>query len=482
MDNANSFLAVLAALALGALVPGCSPKPKSEPDGRPTGLLCAASVGGANFCVSASEGPAAAWDKAAQGTMPIQTWAEPLPGVTIDDLVESEDRLRDWFTNIDTVLTYVRDTQKNAESYKASMEGNLGVLLKQSKDRQAELLAAKPVDALANFKQAVSDKASAEKSPIVATIADDKQSMIAVQAVFDQSKLDVAPLSSAFTAVAAQFVAYRGTEASETSTYTTLAQQASQSTLATLPDVEQAILLAGQDASAKPGELSSKVLTLSAQLQAFEVASQASISPHLDFLATHGAALPDMTSSAMRSLNAMLGYIQQRIARSDATATSLLGGTAARYQALVVLSTGPIMSAKVAQKKFLAASQAFADASTARVLLFSATPPKSAVMSLPYLARRYDVLTAFLQLAPLCDPASSSWREAGCVSLRNHFGAAATEHKTTLPTLIATGIATMSAKGVDAPLLDAAKAKLDSGDIKSAAILYDAAVRATEGT
>jgi hypothetical protein len=274
-------------------------------------------------------------------------WAEPLPGVTIDEVVTSQDRLRDWFTNIDTVLTYVRDTQKNAESYKASLEGNLGILLKQSADRQAELLAQKPVDPVAGFKQAVSDKASAEKGPILAAIADDKQTMIAVQAIFDQAKTDVAPLSSAYAAVTSQFSAYRGTEASESATYAMLAQQASKSTLAALPAVEQAILVAAQAASAAPGDLSSKAMTLSAQIQAFEVASQAAIAPHADFLAAHGAALPDMTSSAMRSLNAMLGYVQQRIARSDATATSLLNGTDARHQALVVLGAGPGMSAKV---------------------------------------------------------------------------------------------------------------------------------------
>jgi hypothetical protein len=68
------------------------------------------------------------------------------------------------------------------------------------------------------------------------------------------------------------------------------------------------------------------------------------------------------------------------------------------------------------------------------------------------------------------------------VSLRKRFSAAATERKTTLPALITTGIATMHAKGVDPQLLDAAQSKLDSGDVKGAAILYDAAVRATEGT
>jgi alpha-beta hydrolase superfamily lysophospholipase len=136
------------------------------------------------------------------------------------------------------------------------------------------------------------------------------------------------------------------------------------------------------------------------------------------------------------------------------------------------------MSAQVAQKKLLAAAQTFKDTSTARV--DAASPSMSKTMSLPYLAHRYDQLTALLQMQPLCDPALSSWREAGCVSLRAKFSAAETERKTTLPALITTGIVAMRFKGVDKPLLDAAQGKLDSGDIKGAAILYDAAVRSAE--
>lgn len=40
----------------------------------------------------------------------------------------------------------------------------------------------------------------------------------------------------------------------------------------------------------------------------------------------------------------------------------------------------------------------------------------------------------------------------------------------------------MKAAGVDAALLDAAKAKLDAGDLKAAAVLHDAALRISEGT
>ena len=478
MNQIKNLAMALAVLALGALAPGCSPQPDET-----LGSLCAAAEDGEAHCVSANQGPAAAWKQAApHDELPVQMWAKWPKDVTLDEVVASPAKLKAWFADTDEAHTYVRDTKKNAESYLASLGGNGGRLLDEANIRQREILTRTPVDAIGDFKTALSDKASAEKSPILATLATDKQSMTAVQAVFEKARTDVAPLQSAYAGITTQFTAYRATEAAETQAYKALAQQASQSTLTTLPDVEQAILTAALTASAKPSDLALSAMKLSAQIQSFELASQAALTPHTDFLATHGAALPDMSSGALRSLNAMLGYIQQRTTRSDATATSLLNGIAMRRQALVVLDAGQPMGNKVAQAKLLKARTAFDDTANARVAALVAAPKVSKNLKLPYLARRYDQLTAFLQLQPLCDPSSSSWREAGCVSLRSTFSAAETYLKTTLPVLITTGLATMSAQGVEVTQLNAVQAKLTTGDVKGAAILYDAAVRGTEGT
>jgi hypothetical protein len=97
-------------------------------------------------------------------------------------------------------------------------------------------------------------------------------------------------------------------------------------------------------------------------------------------------------------------------------------------------------------------------------------------------AARCGELTALLQLRPLCEASSSSWREAGCASLRARFSAAETTLTTTVPREIRTGLATMRVRGVDARLLDAALALLARGDVKGAALAYDAAVRTAEGT
>jgi hypothetical protein len=434
--------------------------------------------------VPAEEGPASAWDEAmASGSLPVAMWVEPSGGMTLDDLVSSVNNLGRWFATIDKVIEYVRDTQGNAESYKVTMDGKLGALLRKARDRQIELLSKTPADAAGSFKDAVIEKASAEKDPLLAAIASDKQAMGAVHEVFEEAKADLGPLATKYAIIAKDFSAYRATEAAETAGYEKLAADASKAALDDLDGIEQAIVAAALDASAKPGQLTLAAMKLSAQIQQFELATQEAIEPHAEFMATHGAALPDMTSAALRSLNAMLGYMQRRVARSDATATGLILGVGMRRKALEMLAgASQAARAQVADAKLQRAGAVFSDASKARVQAIKGAPPLCAKLGLPYLAKRYDELTKLLQMQPLCDPASSSWREAGCASLRDNFDGAATDLKTTLPAQLLTGIVAMKAAGVDAALLDAAKAKLDAGDVKAAAVLHDAALRSTEGS
>ncbi len=471
--------AIVTTLSLGLGASGCAPQGPSEA----LGSICAAPAEGGEFCVPANQSPAGAWNKAAaHGSLPIKMWATWPSSVTLDEVVESPDRLDAWLADIDKVVMYLRDTKRNAESYKASLEGNLESLLRQATERQAAILAEMPVDAIGGFKTALVDKAGAEKDPLVAARAMDKQAMGAAQAVFDQERSEIGPLGATYADLVTAFADYRATEAAETATYALLSAQASEAAAEAIPDIEQAILSASLAASAKPNALRVSAMKLSAQIQVTEIASQKAIGPHQEFLATHGAALPDMTSGALRSITAMLGYVQQRVARSDATAIRLLEGAAMRAQTLTLLKTKDAGARlKIAQADLLKAGTTFQAGATARVAALSAAPEASKALRLPYLARRYDQITALLQMQPLCQPASSSWREAGCSALRGQFSAAAAYRETTLPVLITAGVATMRDKGVEAALLDAVQAKLKAGDVKGAALVYDAAVRTTEG-
>ncbi|KYF60526.1 hypothetical protein [Sorangium cellulosum] len=101
------------------------------------GSFCAAPVQGEEHCVSSDRSPADAWNRAAaNGELPIAMWAKWPSGMTADELVESPARLKAWFADTEKALSYVRDTQRNAASYKASL-ARVAALVAEVKARQA---------------------------------------------------------------------------------------------------------------------------------------------------------------------------------------------------------------------------------------------------------------------------------------------------------------------------------------------------------
>jgi hypothetical protein len=279
------------------------------------------------------------------------------------------------------------------------------------------------------------------------------------------------------------FAAYRATEADETFSYTKLSHEAPGSTIDELDGVDDAIVKVAHAASAKPNDLRLSGMKLSALVLQFEIESREALAPHADFMVNHGAAMPDMTSSAMRSINGMLGYVDQRVKRSDATAKGLLLGSNMRRTALQLLAdaSSPARTT-IASALVMKASTSFQDASATRVDAIVAAPKTSAKLALPYLADRYDAYRTLLQTQPLCNAKTSSWREAGCEPLRAKYKDAATYLTITLPSQIKAGLEAMKNQGVEQALIDRAQKKLDAGDIKGAALVHDALLREVEGT
>ncbi|WP_438019294.1 hypothetical protein WMF18_09575 [Sorangium sp. So ce315] len=387
-------MAAVAALALGATAAGCLwPHEDYAP-----GMFCAkANTGGVEHCVDASEGPGSAWSKAEEdGELPIQVWAVEPNRFRFGDVAESEAKLRAWFDNVDRAVAYVRDEEKHAESLRATLSGELLRLLLLVRRGQEASLEKEPARAAENFTRAMTDKASAEEEPLAAALAADKQALAAATAVFEQARDEAAPLVSRYAAVAARFADYRATEAAEAAAYVELSAEASRSGVDGLDGVEEAVLTAAREASRAPNELAAEIMTLSAELQALAVSFEEAIAPHREVLATHGAVVPDMTSGALRSLGAMLGYAQRRVARSDATATALLGGIALRRQALRVLQGDEGAREAMARSRSERASERFREGARARAAALSSAPPVSEKLGLPLLAAR------------------SSWRSCRC--------------------------------------------------------------------
>ena len=372
--------------------------------------------------------------------------------------------------------------QGNAESYHASLSGKQREHLQRARSLQSAIMADKSMDPQGLLLGPLTDKLPAEIEPLKLQIAADKQTMGEIQTLVEQSRIDGAPFAASYETLVDDFIAYRATEADETNLYTRWSQEASGSDLDALDDVESAIAQVARNASAQPNEFLLSGMQLTAEILQFESNSRNALAPHTDFMTAHGARMPDLSSGALRSIHAMLGYTQQRVTRSDATAKSLLLGVNMRRQALHLLANAPAPLRTTITNDLLAkASTSFATSAQVRVDAL-ATISMSNPLGLPYLAPRYDEFAAVLQMAPLCNATTSSWRESGCASLRPKFKDASKYLKVTLPAEISQGLTTMRNQCVDPVLIDKVQDKLKAGDIKGAALAHDVLLRSTEGT
>ncbi len=464
----------------GCFVSGCCVM--GGPDEH-EGRFCAAPVEGGHYCVSTSDGPDEAWENAkAAGNEPIQMWAEWPDNLELRELVANPNLLQVWLDDARTALDYVRITQGNAESYRASLDGKQQDLFIQASVVQSEIMREKSIDPKEVLEQALAEKAATEIDPLKTEVAIDKQTMGEIQTLVEQSRVDGAPLAAQYAALVDDFVEYRATEAQEMELYTRWSHEASGSEIDQLDDVENAIVEVAHDASAKPNELLMAGMQLSAEILQFERNSRDALAPHADFMMAHGPSMPDLSSGALRSIHAMLGYTQQRVSRSDATAKSLLLGVNMRRQALHVLANTPApLRTTMANGLLAKASTSFETSAQVRVEALASTS-MSTTLGLPYLAQRYDEFAAVLQMAPLCNAATSSWRESGCITLRPQFKDATKYLKVTLPAEISQGLTVMQNQGLDPVLVDTVQDKLKAGDIKGAALAHDALLHSTEGT
>jgi hypothetical protein len=466
-------------MAMGLGVPGCFLAGNDE---KSEGRICASPVEGGNHCVSSSSGPSAAWNKAAAaGSEPIQMWAVWPEDVELNEIIAFPTRLEMWLDDVQTVIDYLRITQRNAESYHASLSGKLGDDIREVSRLQNEIIKGKAADPKKRVEQLLFDKAVSESEPLKAEITADKQTIGDVLTIVDQAKVDGAPFASLYKKLVDDFATYRATEATETAAYAALAKDASNALVSELDAVEKSILDAAHTASAKPNELLVAGMKLNAQILQFENGSREAMAPHADFMSNHGASVPDLSSGALRSIHAILGYAEQRVTRSDATAKGLLLGAGMRRQALQLLATAPSpVRATIANAMLVNASTKFQNMALVHVDVMAAISMSST--GLPYLAQRYDEYTSLLQIAPLCNVASSSWREAGCVSMRPKIKDATKYLKVTLPVEISNGLDTMKNQGVDPVAIEKVRQKLKAGDIKGAALAHDVLVNSLEGT
>ncbi|HRI72411.1 MAG TPA: hypothetical protein PK156_49590 [Polyangium sp.] len=123
--------------------------------------------------------------------------------------------LQVWLDDARTALDYVRITQGNAESYRASLDGKQQDLFIQASVVQSEIMREKSTDPKEVLEQALVEKAATEIDPLKTEIAIDKQTMGEIQTLVEQSRIDGAPFAAQYATLVDDFVEYRATEAEE---------------------------------------------------------------------------------------------------------------------------------------------------------------------------------------------------------------------------------------------------------------------------
>ena len=208
----NRRLTAAFVAVMGSFVSGCCAL--GGPDEN-EGRFCAAPVeGNGRYCVPVSDGPDGAWENAkAAGTEPIQMWAEWPDNLELRELVAHPNLLQSWLDDARTALDYVRVTQGNAESYRASLDGKQQDLFIQASVVQSEIMREKSADPKEVLSQALVEKAATEIDPLKTKVAIDKQTMGEIQTLVEQSRIDGAPFAALYAGLVDDFIEYRATEA-----------------------------------------------------------------------------------------------------------------------------------------------------------------------------------------------------------------------------------------------------------------------------
>jgi hypothetical protein len=409
-----------------------------------------------------------------------------MPDPNLDAFVADTTELNAWFADIKKLTTFLGSTGATADAFNASLSGTLGTLMKQAKAEQDKLLGESappnPSSQVSQFENLVAEQADASAAPLSAAYALDLQQGAAVKTIVQNATTAVTAFQAPFAAMASRFTAYRATEAAELATYATYSSAGATTTLTTMPAVEQEILSYNQQLGPIPDQFIADATGLRMSIASAGAQFAAQLDTYTAFMNQFGMNRPDLTSSAIHSLDNMIAYVEDRRQRNDAVATRLLDDLTLRRQALILIATSQATQATIAQAELLSASTTFLNNATQQISALWAAPPTSTKLKLPYLAARYDLFTAFLQLQPLCATgATGSWRETGCNSLNQQFASAQAYQTTTLPGQIKIGVMLMTGSAAPAALLSDITAKLAAGNVKGAAAEYDEALLASDG-
>ena len=147
MKRRNALGGIVLVMATGMALPGSGCFLFGDEE-QEAWEICASSIDGDAHCVAGSDGPNDAWKKvvANGGTEPIQMWVARTDRAEFDEWVSYPGTVDAYLDYTREILDYVRVTQGNAESYRATLAGRLGQDLMDARRAQEKIIADKVLD------------------------------------------------------------------------------------------------------------------------------------------------------------------------------------------------------------------------------------------------------------------------------------------------------------------------------------------------
>ena len=467
----------------------CSPTDSSDETtsthgsrlGDRPGQICAQAMSGPPHCIPADTNPSKAWDMAAgSGPLPIKMWA-PYTKPSADAMAEDPKALEEWLALNNKAIAYVRDVQKNAESYHATLGGPALALLKDVQTRQQQLIREREETAK-NVGAKFEDALGRQVGPMTTEQVEDQAMLREIESDLERVNAVAVEFQSMFDRIASEFRQYRETESAVAVRWSDIANAASEADLKALAP----LLVQAHDVSLAEGRYPNNIVLEATRLIAMlrQAADHRTLpfneKRYREFIAKKGIKEPDFLSKPVRSLEKMIAYCERRRDANHEISRKIFDGIDARSQALVALQADAQTRETIARAKTARASAEFLDNVSERITKVGQSSEVSRKLKLPFLRPLYEQADDFVSFAPICAFPTEGWRQAGCLSFNRHFAGAQSKRDVIVPAILKAGLARLEADGADPRILADARKRLAAGDIFGAVNAHDEALRASD--
>lgn len=337
----------------------------------------------------------------------------------------------------------------------------------------------------AQKKQAIIDGASQKiKDAAGPIISDEMKQLATIKGATQALQGIVADYTNGAAAFAAEFQTtvksynlYRGLEANVTQQLASLAASAGNADIDALGQLQVRLRDIDVSESSLAEGLQVTIGRLQASLGDVQAVYDTRVAAYSDFLTANGMTKPDATSVALASLNSMKGYCMQREAQMRGVVDGVADGMSRRVTALLTAVNDAATQSTLLASAQLHASSDFVADINGRLSSLWAKLPTSTVLKLSFLSAKYDEMTAFLQLEPVCASTPPAYMQTGCLLLKPQFSKAHDWINRTAPSVIRIQAMMMKSAGIDPTKTDAVVAEVNAGHTAQAAYDQDLLLR-----